>query len=213
MWAVIGILATLQARQGDSLPAGRIIDVSLYETALAWLTVPLTDWLTDGKNPPRSGSGSPNIVPYQVFNCLDDAILVAAGNDELYRRLCEVLGLPELAVDPRFVTNGGRVANRHLLIPLLEDRFRQGGATDYLNRLEAASIPCGRLQSMDRVATDAQTLSLDILRKTPDGRATTVALPISFDGARPPIAGNTPALGEHDHLLRPDGADPQEKNT
>jgi crotonobetainyl-CoA:carnitine CoA-transferase CaiB-like acyl-CoA transferase len=203
MWAVIGVLASLRSRNSESQQQGRIIDVSLYETALAWMTVPLSDCLAGGKQPTRMGSGSPNIVPYQVFNCSDEAILVAAGNDTLYRRLFKTMGLPALAEDSRFLTNGHRVANRDELIALLETRFREIPARQWLTRLEAESIPCGPLQSVDRVVTNEQTLSLDILRKTPDGKITTVALPVSFDGERPPLPGNTPALGEHDHLLSP----------
>lgn len=201
MWAVIGVLAALRDKGRDDPERGRIVDVSLYETALAWMTVPLSDCLAGGPEPTRIGSGSPNIVPYQVFDCTDGAILVAAGNDTLYRRLCNVMDLPSLADDPRFSTNGNRVLNRKVLIPLLEARFAQKPAGDWLNALEAGSIPCGPLQTVDRVVTNEQTASLDILRRTPDGRTTTVALPVSFDGRRPPLPGNTPGLGEHNHLL------------
>ncbi|MGE0797248.1 MAG: CaiB/BaiF CoA transferase family protein [Lautropia sp.] len=201
MWAAIGVLAALRDRDADG--CGRIIDVSLYETALAWMTVPLSDSLAGGQQPARLGSASPNIVPYQVFECADQSILVAAGNDVLYQRLCKALDLPDLATDPRFVTNGQRVMNRRALIPLLQARFAQGPAAGWLERLERESIPCGPLQTLQAVVTDPQTLSLDILRRTPDGRSTSVALPISFDGVRPPMPGNTPALGEHDRLLAP----------
>lgn len=201
MWAVIGVLARLCAQRGGAGDAGRVVDVSLYETALAWMTVPLSDCLAGGKQPTRMGSGSPNIVPYQVFGCADEGILVAAGNDALYRRLCHTMDLPNLADDPRFLTNGLRVENRHALVELLEARFRALPAAHWLSALEAQSIPCGPLQSVDRVVTNEQTLSLDILRTTPDRKLTTVALPVSFDGERPPLPGNTPALGEHDYLL------------
>ncbi|VTU41976.1 CaiB/BaiF CoA transferase family protein [Variovorax sp. RA8] len=200
MWAVIGVLAALRG-PGRAAPRGRIIDVSLYETALAWMTVPLSDCLAGGKQPARMGSGSPNIVPYQVFDCSDEAILVAAGNDTLYRRLCTTMDLPELAHDTRFATNGARVSNREELILLLGARFGEHPAGHWLSLLEAESIPCGPLQPVDRVVANEQTAALDILRKTPDGRTTTVALPISFDRRRPPLPGNTPELGQHNQLL------------
>lgn len=201
MWAVIGILAALRGKERGDPERGQVIDVSLYETALAWMTVPLSDCLAGGPEPARIGSGSPNIVPYQVFDCADDEILVAAGNDALYRRLCNVLDLRSLADDPRFATNGERVLNRKALIALLEVRFRQKTASAWLESLEAESIPCGPLQTVARVVKDEQTVSLDILRETPDGRTRTVALPVSFDGRRPPLPGNTPSLGQHNHLL------------
>jgi crotonobetainyl-CoA:carnitine CoA-transferase CaiB-like acyl-CoA transferase len=204
MWAVIGVLAALRQRDADG--RGHVVDVSLFETALAWMTVPLSDSLAGGQQPARLGSASPNIVPYQVFDCADGEILVAAGNDTLYQRLCRVMELPSLAGDPRFVTNGQRVAHRKALIPLLQARFRELPAREWLRRLEGESIPCGPLQTVADVVHDPQTLSLDILRRTPDQRTTTVALPVSFDGVRPPLPGNTPALGQHDHLIAPHGA-------
>ena len=202
MWTVIGVLSALRMRDADPEHRGQIVDVSLYETALAWMMVPLSDVLAGAALPKRSGSGSPNIVPYQVFECADRAILVAAGNDLLYARLCQVMDLPALAQDPRFIANGGRVENRVALIDLLQPRFKELTADQWLAKLEAVAIPCGPIQTVDRVISDAQTQALDILRTTPDGKATTVALPISFNGKRPALAGNTPTLGEHDFLLR-----------
>ena len=203
MWTVIGVLSALRTRDADPLRRGQIVDVSLYETALAWMMVPLSDVLAGAALPKRNGSSSPNIVPYQVFDCADRAILVAAGNDTLYARLCHAMELPTLAQDPRFIANGGRVENRVVLIELLQARFKELPAQTWLAKLEAVSIPCGPIQTVDRVIANAQTQALDILRTTPDGKATTVALPLSFNGQRPPLAGNTPALGEHDYLLHP----------
>ena len=113
------------------------------------------------------------------------------------------MNLPALAQDPRFITNGGRVENRVALIELLQPRFKQLPAQEWLAKLETVSIPCGPIQTVDRVIANEQTQALDILRTTPDGKATTVALPISFGGKRPPLAGNTPTLGQHDYLLHP----------
>ncbi len=201
MWTVIGVLSALRARDADLEKKGQIVDVSLYETALAWMTVPLSDNLAGGALPARNGSGSPNIVPYQVFTCADGDILVAAGNDVLYAKLCHAMDMPGLAKDPRFITNGGRVEHRIALIEMLQERFKDLNAEQWLSLLEAVSIPCGPIQTVDRVIANPQTKALDILRTTPDGKATTVALPISFDGQRPPLPGNTPALGEHNYLL------------
>jgi len=201
MWTVIGVLSALRTRDNDSHKRGQIVDLSLYETALAWMTVPLSDNLAGAALPARNGSGSPNIVPYQVFTCSDGDILVAAGNDILYAKLCQVMGLPELGKDARFITNGGRVENRIALIELLQRRFKEKSSQQWLVDLEAVSIPCGPIQTVDKVIANEQTLALDILRTTPDGKATTVALPISFSGQRPPLPGNTPMLGEHSYLL------------
>lgn len=206
MWAVIGILAALaqRARFGGNQP--QVVDVSLFETALAWMTVPLSDRLADGPQPQRNGSGSPNIAPYQVFRCADAQVMIAAGNDVLFGRLCKVFGLPALAADPRFATNGARVTNRALLVSLLAPPIAEMSAEKCLRLLAAESIPCGPLNTVDQVLSHPQTAAVDILRPTPDGRATTVALPVSFDGERPPIAGDTPALGADDALLNQSGS-------
>ena len=87
------------------------------------------------------------------------------------------------------------------MIELLQTRFKELPAQEWLAKLEAVSIPCGPIQTVDRVIANEQTQALDILRTTPNGKATTVALPISFNGNRPPLAGNAPTLGEHDYLL------------
>lgn len=203
MWAAIGILAALAQRARQ--PGGRpqVVDVSLFETALAWMTVPMTDRLAKGPQPKRNGSGSPNIAPYQVFRCADQQIMIAAGNDVLFARLCHAIGLPELVDDPRFASNGERVGHLPELLAALEPKIATMTADECLSRLSAQSIPCGPLNTIDQVLAHPQTAALDILRQTPRGDLTTIALPISFDGHRPPLAGNGPVLGEHDALLEP----------
>src|SRR5207253_4733464 len=106
MWAVIGILAALQERGRTG--RGGVIDTSLYETTLAWMTLPISAYLADGEAPRRHGSGIEQIVPYQAFETADGFMMVAAGNDNLFRRLCAALDRPRLAEDPRFCTNGDR---------------------------------------------------------------------------------------------------------
>jgi crotonobetainyl-CoA:carnitine CoA-transferase CaiB-like acyl-CoA transferase len=201
MWAVIGILAALAQRSRNPQGRPRVVDVSLLETSIAWMTVPLTDRLAGGPVPRRNGSGSPNIAPYQVFRCADGQVMIAAGNDVLFARLCQVLGMPELAADPRFATNGSRVSNLAALLQIIEPVIAVMDSRDCLSRLSAQSIPCGPLNSVDEVLSHPQVAALDILRHTPSGDVRTVALPIAFDGERPPLAGNGPRLGEHDALL------------
>lgn len=201
MWAVIGILSALLQRRQDPAHASRIVDVSLFETALSWMSVPLSDRLAGGAMPQRNGSGSPNIVPYQVFRCADGALMIAAGNDKLFAALCGVLELPELVTDPRFATNGARVQHRQALIPLLQAKVERLSMAQCLEKISAASIPCGPMHDLDQVLQHEQTRALGILQSTPNGQVTTMGLPISFDGQRPALAGNGPALGAHDDLL------------
>jgi crotonobetainyl-CoA:carnitine CoA-transferase CaiB-like acyl-CoA transferase len=199
LWAAIGVLAALFRRQHTG--EGEVVSVSLYETAISWAGIQIADYLASGVLPGRWGSGTAAIVPHQAFECADGTIMVAAGNDRLFRRLCDVLAVPALAADARFATNGARVQNRVELIDLLHAEFRKAGSAHWLAALDAAGIPSGPLQTIDQVVAHEQTKALDLLRTTDDGAATVVGVPISFGGARPAHIGRTPRLGEHNHLL------------
>jgi crotonobetainyl-CoA:carnitine CoA-transferase CaiB-like acyl-CoA transferase len=199
LWAAIGVLAALFKRQATGL--GDVVSVSLYETALGWAGIQIADYLASGVLPGRWGSGTAAIVPHQAFECADGTIMIAAGNDRLFRRLCTVLDLPALADDPRFATNGARVRNRVELIERLHGALRRRSVAHWLAALDAAGIPCGPIQTIDEVVAHEQTKALDILRTTDDGAASFVGLPVSFGGTRPARNGRTPKLGEHNHLL------------
>jgi crotonobetainyl-CoA:carnitine CoA-transferase CaiB-like acyl-CoA transferase len=195
MWSVIGILAALQERGRTG--RGGLVDTSLYETTLAWMTLPISAYLANGEIPTRHGSGIEQIVPYQAFETADGCMMVAAGNDNLFRRLCAALDRPGLAEDPRFRTNSDRVVNRHSLIPILEDIFAAAPVTAWVARLEAAGIPNSPIQTLDQVVADAQTAALGIIQHGPGSPALSlVGLPLSFDGARPPFLKRAPDLGE-----------------
>jgi len=195
MWSVIGILAALQERQRTG--RGGVVDTSLYETTLAWMTLPISAYLANGEIPTRHGSGIEQIVPYQAFETADGFMMVAAGNDNLFRRLCAALGRPGLAEDPRFRTNSNRVVNRGSLIPILEDIFAAAPVDAWAAKLDAAGIPNSPIQSLDKVVGDAQTVALGIIQQGPGSPALSlVGLPLSFDGARPPFAKPAPRLGE-----------------
>ena len=192
MWAVIGILAALQERGRTG--RGGIIDTSLYETTLAWMTLPISAYLASGEIPARHGSGVEQIVPYQALAAADGHIMVAAGNDNLFRRLCDVIGRPGLAADPRFRTNSDRVVNRRSLIPILSDLFATRPLAEWAARLDAAGIPNGPIQTVDQVVADAQTAALGIVQQL--SSISLVGLPLSFGGARPPFVKLAPQLGE-----------------
>jgi crotonobetainyl-CoA:carnitine CoA-transferase CaiB-like acyl-CoA transferase len=199
VWAALGICAALLRRERDG--RGGVVDVSLYETALAWMTVPLSDHLAGGPLPRRYGSGVSNIVPYQTFDTADGTLLIAAGNDLLFTRLCGVLGAPEVAADARFATNGARATNRDVLIPLLQERVAVRHLAELTAALEAAGIPCGKVADVGEALRDPQLAALGIIGELPGRALRTVGLPLSFDGVRPPLAGPAPRLGEHQHIL------------
>jgi crotonobetainyl-CoA:carnitine CoA-transferase CaiB-like acyl-CoA transferase len=199
MWAVIGILAALAERHRTG--RGGVVDASLYESALAWMTIPIAAYLVDRKIPTRQGSGVEMIVPYQAFAASDGYLMVAAGNDNLFGRLCAVVARPDLAEDPRFHTNKDRVLNRAALIAILDDIFAAQPIAEWEARLDTAGIPNGPMQTVDQVVGDAQTAALGIIQQSPvtdwvSNPLSLVGLPLSFDGVRPPFAKAAPALGE-----------------
>jgi crotonobetainyl-CoA:carnitine CoA-transferase CaiB-like acyl-CoA transferase len=193
-WSVIGILAALRER--DRTGQGGIVDTSLYETSLALMSIMLADHLATREVPVRHGSGVAMIVPYQAFETADGYMMVAAGNDNLFRRLCCALDRPGLAEDPRFISNGDRVVHRAELIPILAEIFTQQPRACWAQLLEAAGIPNGPIHTLDQVVADPQTRALGILQRQPDSELALVGLPLSFDGRRPPFDNPAPALGE-----------------
>ena len=200
MWAVIGTLAALQERTRTG--RGGVVDTSLYETTLAWMTLPLSAYLASGEIPKRYGSGIEQIVPYQAFAAADGYMMVSAGNDNLFRRLCAAVGRPGLSDDTRFRTNKDRVVNREALIAMLSDLFAAEPIAVWSGRLDAAGIPNSPIQTIDQVVADPQTAALGIIQRWMDGLPLSlVGLPLSFDGARPPFAKLAPALGEDDPEL------------
>jgi crotonobetainyl-CoA:carnitine CoA-transferase CaiB-like acyl-CoA transferase len=197
MWAVIAILAALQERERTG--RGGVVDTSLYETTLAWMTLPLSTYLANGQVPRRYGSGVEQIVPYQAFAAADGHIMVAAGNDNLFRRLCTAIGRPGLAEDARFRSNSDRVVNRQTLIEILSDLFATESIAVWAARLDAAGIPNGPIQTVDKVVSGAQTAALGIIQRL--GAVSLVGLPLSFDGIRPPLAKLAPGLGEDNSAI------------
>jgi crotonobetainyl-CoA:carnitine CoA-transferase CaiB-like acyl-CoA transferase len=191
-WSVIGILSALRER--DRTGKGGIVDTSLYETSLALMSIMLADHLASGNLPVRHGSGVAMIVPYQAFEAADGYMMVAAGNDNLFRRLAAAIGRPSLAEDPRFRTNGERVVNRDALVATLADIFKTETRGHWASLFDAAGIPNGPINSMDQVIADPQTQALGQIQR--QGALSLVGLPLSFDGERPDFTKRAPALGE-----------------
>jgi len=195
MWSVIGILAALQERRRTG--RGGVVDTSLFETTLAWMTLPISAYLANGEIPTRHGSGIEQIVPYQAFETADGFMMVAAGNDNLFRRLCAAISRPGLADEPRFRSNAERVVNRRELVPILSDLFRTAPMAVWAERLDLAGIPNSPIQTLDMVVSDPQTAALGIIQQWAGSPSLSlVGLPVSFDGVRPAFAKPAPRLGE-----------------
>ena len=199
MWATIGILAALFERTRTG--RGGAVATSLYETALAWMTVPLAGYAANGEIRRPHGSGTAEIAPYQCFPTRGGWLMIAAGNDNLYRRLCATLGRPELGEDARFLTNGDRVVNRGILVPMIEEITRTWDIEELMAALDKAGIPNAPLQNVAQVSDHPQTQAVGILQQGPEGALPTVGLPLAFDGERSSYERAAPALGEHNETV------------
>ena len=195
MWAVIGILAALRRR--DRTGKGGRVDVSLFETGLGWVYQPLADYLFTGREPERQGNGNAMLTPYQVFETATDPVMIAAGNDRLYRRLCAVLGRPEWGTDARFVTVGDRLGNRAALIPLIQLALLTRPRAVWQAALEAAGVPHAPIARVSEAADDPQTAALGAVLAEPGTGYPLPGLPVSLDGERPQLRSPAPALGAH----------------
>jgi crotonobetainyl-CoA:carnitine CoA-transferase CaiB-like acyl-CoA transferase len=201
--AAIGILAALHERERTG--RGRHVSVSLFDAGVAAMVNQAANHLIGGVVAGRMGTAHPNICPYQAFHASDRPFILAAGNDKLFRRTCEVVGHPGLAADPRFGTNEERVRHRDELIPLLEETFATRPASEWIEALEAAAVPCAPIQAMDEVFASPEGAAL-VESVIDPGRGTTLRLvrdPIRFDGETLDTRLVPPLLGEHtEEILR-----------
>jgi crotonobetainyl-CoA:carnitine CoA-transferase CaiB-like acyl-CoA transferase len=198
MWAAIAVLAALRRR--DATGEGASLDAALLDTTLAWVSYHVTGYLATGRVPGPMGSGVPAIAPYQAFPTSDGHVMIAAGNDALFARLCEALGVPALAQDPRFLTNPLRSANHGALIPLVEERTRRRSTAELLDLTRRYSVPCSAIRDLAEVVADPQVAAAELIADAPDPELQEyrdVALPLRLDGVRPHAEQTPPHAGEH----------------
>lgn len=201
MWAANAMLAALFRRERTG--KGCTVEVSLYETALAWMGIAAAQYQSSGDVPARQGSGAATIVPYRAFATSDGHLVVAAGNNALFERLCKLLGHPEWLADERFNTNPQRVKYRQLIDGLIEQLMVQKPTTAWVSAMEQAGIPCAPVQSIDQTLAHPQTVALEIVQSVPNSSMTLVGMPARFDGQRPVVRSASSALNADAHLLAP----------
>lgn len=200
LYGVIGVLAALRRR--DETGEGEWVDMALLDAQVGVLANQALNYFVSGKAPKRLGNAHPNIVPYQVFPASDGHLIIAVGNDGQFRRLCGVLGLPELADKPKFATNAARVSARSELVPILTAETSTRTRDDLLAALELEGVPAGPINSVEDVFNDAQVQHRGLKVALPasgveGGQVESVRTPISFQNAELVLDRAAPALGEH----------------
>ncbi len=200
--AVIGILAALRHR--DTTGEGQYVDVNLLSSALAGMANHSSAYVAGDTVPYRMGNAHPSVFPYEPLPTADQDLIVAAANDRQFRRLCEALGIPEVADDPRFARNEDRTANRDDLRPTLVERLATRGARDWFDTLVAVGVPCAPINTVDGGFAMAERFGLDPVVGTGHGERAIPSTrnPIRF--SRTPVHYQLPPpeLDEHGTELR-----------
>ena len=202
MLGAVGVLAALVGRERDGGPAagrGQRVDVSLLGATLASLVNQAQNAFATGVAPGRLGNAHPNIVPYETFATSDGAIAIAVGSERQWPRLCGALGVPGLATDPRFVTNGDRVERRAELRPILAARFAERTAASWLTALDAAEIPCGPINDIVAAFASPEAAALGMvveLEHPAWGVIRQVGIPFQLSETPASIRTPPPTLGQ-----------------
>lgn len=193
MYTATAILASLFRRERTR--EGAHIDMALFDTQIAVLANQVSNALVSGKDPPRQGNTHPNIVPYQPFEAADKPLIVAVGNDRQFGKLAELCGHPEWTTDERFSTNAARVGNRAEMVRLVGECIRQKPAAEWFEKLDAAGIPAGPINTISEALADVQAQHRHMIR-TMAGMPL-IGSPMRIDGDRTDSDLPPPALGEH----------------
>jgi crotonobetainyl-CoA:carnitine CoA-transferase CaiB-like acyl-CoA transferase len=199
MWTVIGALAALERRRVTG--KGGIVNTSLFETALMWAGQKICAYVNEGKPVVRDASGHPGMTPYQAFDAADGPFLICAGNDRLFVKLADVLGHPEWPRDARFATNRERLKHKPALLPMITAVLKTAPRQHWIARLSEAGVPCAPINSIPDVMAEPQTAAVGLLQTPPGEDFILPGLPISFDGARPPLRNAAPRLGADNAAL------------
>ena len=194
VYSATAILAALvqRGRTGQ----GQHIDMALMDVATSVMANQALNYLTTGKPPGLMGNAHPNLAPYAVFDCADGWIILATGNDAQYRRLCGVLGLPEMATDPAYLTNADRIANRVEMTARLTEATRRFTKAALLAACEAEGVPAGPINDLAEVFADPQVVARG-MQIAPDG-VPGVRSPMTFSGAELALDRTAPTLGQDD---------------
>ncbi|MGB5145666.1 MAG: CoA transferase [Porticoccaceae bacterium] len=196
MWLALAVLVALRER--DRSGRGGLVDVSLLETALSFMSLNIAACRVTGKDPRRAGSGLRGVAPNRAYRTADGPIMVSALNDRLFARLAQVLGHPEWMQEPDFATATARGQHQDRVDALLEGRFATRSRAEWLSLLEQAGVPCAPIHSASEALAHPQVQALGMVEEGGAGAMPRVRLPLSFDGVRPAAGAPAPGLGAYD---------------
>ncbi len=202
LYASNAVIAALFHRERTG--EGQYIDMALLDVQVAMLANMNTSYLASGEPPVRLGNAHQSIVPYQVFHASDAFFVVAVGNDAQFARFCAVVDAPHLATDAQYSTNPQRVKNRAALVAHIEGLVVMRPASHWLEKLEAADVPCGPIQDLAQVFSDKQVVHRGLEVRLPHqqaGEVRLVANPMRFSSTPITYAAPPPLLGEHTDLV------------
>ena len=197
MYALTAILAAVLHR--DQTGQGQYVDLALLDTQVAWLANQAMNYLVGGEPPKRAGNEHQNIVPYGVFPAADGHLILGIGNNTQFRKFCEIAGATDLPDDPRFATNTDRVENREVLTERMHELTRQRNMDDWIAALEPAGVPCGPINTLDRVFEHPQIKARDMRVSVPHSLGGTVDYPgnpVKFSETPVDYPRAAPLLGE-----------------
>lgn len=191
LYAAVAILAALAERERSG--KGQHIDLALLDVQVACLANQAMNYLTSGKEPTRMGNGHPNVVPYQDFQTRDGYMILTIGNDSQFGKFCSAVGRPEWTEDERFRTNAARVANRQILLPMIQDIVFTRTTAEWIALFEACGVPCGPINGLKQVFADPQVVHRGMQIRMPHslaGEVSQVANPIRL--SRTPVEYRNP---------------------
>lgn len=195
MWSVIGIVSALRERELTG--KGGVVDLSLYETSIGWMTAHTAAYHSGGPMPSRFGSGMRTIVPYEAYECSDGYLVIAGANNSLFEKISGALGHPEWLDDERFKTNPDRVEHRDILNGLITDTLKAHPRSHWQDALDAVGVPNAPIQNTGEMDDHPQTKALGIIQESADGSVKLTGMPVSFDGDRPTFRSRAPEIGQH----------------
>jgi len=214
--AIADLVAGLLAAQGITLALlarhrtgrGQQVDIAMLDGVAALLSYQASIFFATGNAPGRMGNRHPTIVPYETFEASDGEFVIAVGNDEQFRRFCEVAAITEIAADERFATNPGRVRHYELLRPTLAGTLRRRSRQDWIGALTAAGVPCGSVRDVREVLTDPHLEArrmIEAVEHATAGTLKVLGVPIKLSDTPGRVHAAPPVLGQHTrHVLRHD---------